>query len=402
MGQEFDFVNIKPVKDKYISLYVRGKTNEATLAYFEQQGTHNAASFKGGSGVDIKGVSGKKNALNVYDNQTEYPTVGITNNGSGSVLYVEQEGSGTALFVKQEGSGDLADFRSSGKAQVFVGGWAADLVLEVVPGKEAKDNQPKLTLRQKGDGENNFAVTGELGYFDSTDDLTLINRSGGAFLRLNSTGNIEIGNKDSTIVLMETIKELQQQVSQLQQEVQSMKGGVRSTKTIALQAHNGQYVCAEDGGGREVVADRDEIRDWETFKLIELISKENLKGQVGSNIMTTLADYHVIQDSKFTLEPGESKSFDFNLPNDIKSDGLTDKPILSWRVDSLNANNFELNVEIGENHIYHTTEIPMMYFEPVKHSDIKKGNNRISFRCAQQGSGKIIISDIIAWFKRSV
>ena len=35
--------------------------------------------------------------------------------------------------------------------------------------------------------------------------------------------------------------------------------------------------------------------------------------------MTTFADYHVIQDSNFTLEAGESQSFDFNLPHDIKS-----------------------------------------------------------------------------------
>ena len=43
----------------------------------------------------------------------------------------------------------------------------------------------------------------------------------------------------------------------------------QSTKSISLQAHNGQYVCAEDGGGREVVADRDAIDEWETFELIE-------------------------------------------------------------------------------------------------------------------------------------
>ncbi len=41
-------------------------------------------------------------------------------------------------------------------------------------------------------------------------------------------------------------------------------------KKVALRAHNGQYVCAEGGGGREVVANRDRIRSWETFELIEL------------------------------------------------------------------------------------------------------------------------------------
>ena len=39
---------------------------------------------------------------------------------------------------------------------------------------------------------------------------------------------------------------------------------------VALKAHNGQYVCAEDGGGREVVANRDEISNWETFEMIDL------------------------------------------------------------------------------------------------------------------------------------
>jgi hypothetical protein len=39
---------------------------------------------------------------------------------------------------------------------------------------------------------------------------------------------------------------------------------------VALQAANGQYVCAEGGGGGEVVANRDAIGDWETFRLIDL------------------------------------------------------------------------------------------------------------------------------------
>jgi len=37
---------------------------------------------------------------------------------------------------------------------------------------------------------------------------------------------------------------------------------------IALQAVNGQYVCAEGGGGGAVVANRDAINAWETFRLI--------------------------------------------------------------------------------------------------------------------------------------
>jgi hypothetical protein len=39
---------------------------------------------------------------------------------------------------------------------------------------------------------------------------------------------------------------------------------------VALRAANGQYLCAEGGGGREVVANRDQILGWETFMPIDL------------------------------------------------------------------------------------------------------------------------------------
>ena len=47
-----------------------------------------------------------------------------------------------------------------------------------------------------------------------------------------------------------------------------MKGGPMAG--IHLRANNGQYVCAEGGGGREVVANRDKAQEWETFT-VELI-----------------------------------------------------------------------------------------------------------------------------------
>ena len=39
---------------------------------------------------------------------------------------------------------------------------------------------------------------------------------------------------------------------------------------VALQAYNGQFVCAEGGGGQALVANRDWARQWETFNLIDL------------------------------------------------------------------------------------------------------------------------------------
>jgi hypothetical protein len=37
-----------------------------------------------------------------------------------------------------------------------------------------------------------------------------------------------------------------------------------------LRAHNGQYVCAEEGGNRELIADRNWDREWETFEIVKL------------------------------------------------------------------------------------------------------------------------------------
>jgi carbamate kinase len=48
------------------------------------------------------------------------------------------------------------------------------------------------------------------------------------------------------------------------------RGNVRTGDSIALRADNGQYVCAEGGGGGEVVANRDRAQEWETFT-VELI-----------------------------------------------------------------------------------------------------------------------------------
>lgn len=44
-------------------------------------------------------------------------------------------------------------------------------------------------------------------------------------------------------------------------------GLLQSGDIVYLAAHNGQYVCAEDGGGREVVANRSNPSIWEKFTI---------------------------------------------------------------------------------------------------------------------------------------
>lgn len=44
-------------------------------------------------------------------------------------------------------------------------------------------------------------------------------------------------------------------------------GEITNGQQVALKANNGQFVCAEGGGGREVVANRNAISRWETFTI---------------------------------------------------------------------------------------------------------------------------------------
>jgi hypothetical protein len=47
-------------------------------------------------------------------------------------------------------------------------------------------------------------------------------------------------------------------------------GKPSSKRRVAIKSFNGYYLCAENGGGSELVANRDNIGDWETFWLINL------------------------------------------------------------------------------------------------------------------------------------
>jgi hypothetical protein len=44
-------------------------------------------------------------------------------------------------------------------------------------------------------------------------------------------------------------------------------GEITGGQQVALRANNGMFVCAEGGGGRELVANRSVIGPWETFTL---------------------------------------------------------------------------------------------------------------------------------------
>lgn len=76
-------------------------------------------------------------------------------------------------------------------------------------------------------------------------------------------------------------------------------GEIGHGDSVALRTENGMYVCAEDGGGGEVSANRQERREWETFVLevkqqaatSYFAAREDAVTQSGARRMYTEATY---------------------------------------------------------------------------------------------------------------
>lgn len=76
---------------------------------------------------------------------------------------------------------------------------------------------------------------------------------------------------------------------------------------VAIKTFNGMYLCAENGGGDELKADRDNAREWETFEIIDL-GKEYiaLKGYNGDYVSVSNDKNGVFVNGK---EIGKRQSF---------------------------------------------------------------------------------------------
>jgi hypothetical protein len=57
-------------------------------------------------------------------------------------------------------------------------------------------------------------------------------------------------------------------------------GPLLSGQRIALRTENGHYVCAENGGGQELIANRTSVGPWETFTIVHA---DLSGGEIGDN-----------------------------------------------------------------------------------------------------------------------
>jgi hypothetical protein len=89
------------------------------------------------------------------------------------------------------------------------------------------------------------------------------------------------------------------------------------SKKIALQVANGQYLCAENGGGSFLVANRDLIQAWETFGLIDLgenkVALQAINGQYvcaengGNSNLVANRDWILAWETFGLIDLGENK-----------------------------------------------------------------------------------------------
>ena len=125
---------------------------------------------------------------------------------------------------------------------------------------------------------------------------------------------------------------------------------------VAFQTHNGSYLSAENGGGRELVANGAAVGAWEVFRL-RWVSDHTLALQVfnGQFVCAEVggADYrdYVVKANRHTIGPCETFTW---LPVSIAGDFTTAKVALltseGWLVAAENGGGGEvtaLRTEIG-------------------------------------------------------
>ena len=119
----------------------------------------------------------------------------------------------------------------------------------------------------------------------------------------------------------------------------------------------------------------------------------------------TLADYIVVQDSSFSLRPGEEKTFEFHIPSDRVNSGTSKRPIVSFFADpSSNAKNLKCEYEINDQEVGHfrySGGTARGHSEVIRHNDLDTGKNTIQFR-VESGEGSVNISDIVIWHQRNI
>jgi hypothetical protein len=91
------------------------------------------------------------------------------------------------------------------------------------------------------------------------------------------------------------------------ERIQSSGDFTPGCRAVALKACNGQYVCAEEGGNKELMANRSRVGPWETFEIIDLGNgKVAFKACNGKFLRAELGDGGRIRADRSLIKDHES------------------------------------------------------------------------------------------------
>ena len=115
--------------------------------------------------------------------------------------------------------------------------------------------------------------------------------------------------------------------------------GLKNNK-IALKTYDKKYICAEDGGGGKLVANREKIGSWETFELKKV--EENTSDKFE---LTAKADWNSVT---FTwTKPADYKNIvEYNLYRGIASGKQSNTPITDFPIEGTSYTDYNIDKNI--------------------------------------------------------
>ena len=116
--------------------------------------------------------------------------------------------------------------------------------------------------------------------------------------------------------------------------------------------------------------------------------------------MATLADYIVINDGQFALNPGETQSFHDPIPSDLVLGTNRAKPILAFRARATPSGG-SFVVEVNDTQIYSDSlsggDVRVLW-EAFPGTVLNPGvTNSVQFRSTHN---KVWFADVVLWFQR--